>query len=136
MLDKPTAEQWMTMQTAPPLVESVDDFFTKEGPVPTCFDDVRRFPRFYFRSCAEAVIYPLSIKQEATPAQCFVLTCDISRSGLSLLHSVQLFPGQKVDIILNGDPPRPLEVVWCRRLADHRYAVGCRFRRTDAKPAK
>jgi PilZ domain len=111
-------------------VESVDDFFAKGGPLPTSFNDVRRFPRFYFRTCAEAIIHPYCNGQSSAPVQCFVLTCDLSRSGLSLLHSKQLFPGQRVDIILNGEPPRHLEVVWCRRLAVHRYAIGCRFRKT------
>jgi hypothetical protein len=130
----------MTKPAAAPMVESADDFFAKEGPAPTSYNEVRRFPRFFFRSCAEAIIYPLggrkSSNAEASgPAQCFVLTCDLSRSGLSLLHSGQLFPGQKIDIILNGEAPRLLEVVWCRRLADSRYAVGCRFRKAEANSA-
>jgi len=119
----------MTQTAANLPVESLDDFFAKEGAVPTSFNEGRRFPRFYFRTCAEAIIHPLFDRQAATPTQCFVLTCDLSRSGLSLLHSKQLFPGQRVDVILNGEPPRLLEVVWCRRLADLRYAVGCRFRK-------
>jgi hypothetical protein len=110
-------------------VEGADDFFEKQGPLPTALNEVRRFPRFYFRSCAEATIYPLGGRQAPEPAQCFVLTCDLSRSGISLLHNRQLFPGQRIDIILSGQPPRPVEVVWCRRLAPGRYAVGCRFRK-------
>jgi hypothetical protein len=121
----------MKQDASASLVESVDDFFGKGGPLPTSFNDVRRFPRFYFRTCAEAIIYPFCDRQSPAPVQCFVLTCDLSRSGLSLLHSKQLFPGQRVDIILNGEPPRLVEVVWCRRLANHRYAVGCRFRKAN-----
>jgi len=121
----------MSKPAPAPIVESVDDFFAKEGPVPTSYDDVRRFPRFYFRSCAEAIIHPFGKPSAKVPDPCFVLTCDLSRSGLSLLHTAQLFPGQKVDIILNAEAPRPLEVVWCRRLSDNRYAVGCRFRKTE-----
>ena len=47
--------------------------------------------------------------------------------GLRLLHNEQLFPGQRLDMVLNGQPPRPTEVVWCRRLAPGRYAVTARF---------
>jgi hypothetical protein len=125
----------MTQPATSAMVETIDDFFAKEGPMPTSFEEARRFPRFYFRTCAEAIIYPLFSREAPTPAQCFVLTCDLSRSGLSLLHNKQLFPGQRIDIILNGEPPRLLEVVWCRRLADQRYAIGCRFRKTTGKSA-
>jgi hypothetical protein len=111
------------------LVEGPDDFFERQGPLPTALNEVRRFPRFYFRSCAQATIYALGGRKTPEPAQCFVLTCDLSRSGLSLLHKQQVFPGQRINIILNGQPPRPLEVIWCRRLAPGRYAVGCRFRK-------
>jgi hypothetical protein len=110
-----------------PLVESMDDFFDRSGPIPTTFDDVRRFPRFFFRSCAEAIIHPLARRPGTTPGQKFVLTCDLSRTGLRLLHNEQLFPGQRLDIVLNGQSPRPTEVVWCKRLAPGRYAVGCHF---------
>jgi hypothetical protein len=41
------------------MVEPIDEFFEKSGPLPITLDDVRRFPRFYFRSCAEVTIHPL-----------------------------------------------------------------------------
>jgi len=115
------------IENAAPLIESMDDFFDRTGPIPASYDDVRRFPRFYFRSCAEAVIHPLAKRPGATPAEKFVLTCDISRTGLRLLHNEQLFPGQRLDVVLNGQPAKQTEVVWCKRLAPGRYAVGCRF---------
>ena len=116
----------LSQNTAAP-VESMDDFFDRTGPIPASFDDVRRFPRFFFRSCAEAVVHPLAKRPGAAPLQKFVLTCDLSRTGLRLLHNEQLFPGQRIDMVLNGQPPRPTEVVWCRRLAPGRYSIGCRF---------
>jgi hypothetical protein len=116
---------------AGPSIESMDDFFDRTGPLPTNFDDVRRFARFYFRSCAEAVIHPLVKRSGFEPAQRFVLTCDLSRTGLRLLHNEQLFPGQRVDVMLNGQPARAMEVVWCKRIAPKRYAVGCRFTAGD-----
>jgi len=108
-------------------IETDADFFAKVGPLPKAWDDLRRHPRFYFRSCAEATVYPLAAAESTPPTHCFVLTRDLSRSGLSLMHNAQLFPGQRMDIVLNGQAPRPVEVVWCRRMAPGRYAVGCRF---------
>jgi len=108
-------------------VESDHEFFELTGPMPTAWDDHRRFPRFYYRSCAEAIIHPLRSAKNAQRCQCFLLTRDLSRGGLSLVHSEQLFPGQKLDVILNSEAPRSVEVVWCRRWSNNRYAVGCRF---------
>ena len=108
------------------LGEPVDEFFAKSGPLPSSYDEVRRHPRFYFRTCAEAKIRPVG-KQAGTPGESFVLTRDVSRSGLSLLHNQQLFPGQRLDVILNGEAPRTVEVVWCQRMAPRSYLAGCRF---------
>ena len=119
-------------QAGAPFIESIDDFFDKTGPLPPTFDDARRFPRFYYRSCAEIAVHPFCGRQATAAVHCFVLTRDLSRSGLSLLHNEQLFPSQRIDLILNGAPPRTAEVVWCRRMGDQRYAVGCRFSKADA----
>jgi PilZ domain-containing protein len=107
--------------------ESIEEFFSKSGPLPPAFDEDRRFPRFYFRTCAEAMIFPINKKQEAPAAPLFVVTSDLSRAGVSIIHVAQLFPGQRLTLILNGQPPRPAEVVWCRKWDQGRYLVGCRF---------
>ena len=103
------------------------EFFELSGPMPTAWDEHRRHPRFYFRSCAEAFIHPLRGQLDPTSPPCFLVTRDLSRSGVSLIHTEQLFPGQRLDLILNGEAPRPAEVVWCRRWDKERFAVGCRF---------
>jgi hypothetical protein len=46
---------------------------------------------------------------------------------MSLVHTEQLFPTQRLEIILNGQAPRSLEVLWCRRWTHGRYIIGCRF---------
>jgi len=117
----------MSQSPAPPFVESDHEFFELSGPLPTAWDEKRRYPRFYFRSCAEAIIYPLRGSKETRPAPCFVLTRDLSRGGVGLVHSQQLFPGQRLDVVLNGEAPRTTEVVWCRRWTHGRYVIGCRF---------
>ncbi len=101
--------------------------------MPRSFDDQRRYPRFYFRSCADATIYPL--QPGAEPIQCVVVTRDVSRGGIGLLHTAQLFPGQRLDLVLNGELSKTLEVVWCRRVADNSYSVGCRFKEPDPPTA-
>ena len=103
----------------------MEEFFNKAGPLPVSFDDVRRFPRFYFRTVAEATIHPIGKSQQ--PSQCFLLTRDLSRSGLSLLHNAQLFPGQRLEITLNGQEPRLVTVVWCKRQSLGNYLIGCKF---------
>lgn len=109
------------------LVESDLEFFDFSGPMPGAWDDHRRFPRFYFRSCAEATIYPLRSDRNAAARTCFILTRDLSRGGMSIIHTEQLFPGQRLDVILNCEAPRRMEVVWCRRWTHGRYSIGCRF---------
>ena len=43
-----------------PTVDPQSEFFTKSGPLPTAWQEVRRFPRFYFRARVPAVIHPMS----------------------------------------------------------------------------
>jgi hypothetical protein len=107
------------------MVESPADFFAMTGALPASLHDVRRYPRFFYRSVGEATIYPVSNKE--LPKHCFVVTRDLSRGGVGLLHNEQLFPGQRLDITLNGEVPRPAEVQWCKRHSWGLYAVGCRF---------
>jgi len=109
--------------------ESVEQFFASSGVMPTVFNEQRRFPRFYLRCCADATIYPLG--GSAEPTRCVVVMRDVSRGGMGLLHTEQLFPGQRIDLVLNADVVKSLEVVWCRRVADKSYSVGCRFKETE-----
>ena len=115
-------------------MESADQFFGNSGAMPPAYDDLRRYPRFYLRACADATIYPLN--PGAEPIQCVVVTRDVSRGGMGLLHTAQLFPGQRLDLVLNGEMTKALEVVWCRRLADNSYSVGCRFKEAEGSEAE
>jgi len=105
--------------------EWIDDFFTKSGPKPVALNDLRRHPRFYYRSCAEVVIYP--IVGQKKPTRAFVLTQDLSRSGFSIVHATQLYPGQRIEASFDGRPARAAVVTWCRRLPDKHYSIGCQF---------
>jgi hypothetical protein len=87
----------------------------------------RRFPRFSFRSCLHATVYPPPGNPDEEPRHCQVLTRDLSRGGMSLLHKEQLFPQQTIDVVLQDGLVRRLEVMWCRRMGAGCYSAGCRF---------
>jgi hypothetical protein len=110
-----------------PTVDPQSEFFTKSGPLPTAWEEVRRFPRFYYRARVQAVIHPMPGGQRGEAVKRCLLARDISRGGINLLHSEQLFPGQRIDITLNEATSHSVEVLWCRRLANRCYAIGCRF---------
>jgi hypothetical protein len=110
----------------PAVIEADADFTPKAGALPTTWDEARRFPRFYYRTRVPATIHPLA-ESSGQQQHCTVLTRDLSRGGLNLLHCEQLFPGQKIDLTLTEGAPRRVEVMWCRRLAARCYSAGCRF---------
>jgi hypothetical protein len=94
----------------------------------------RRFPRFSFRSCLHATVYPPPGNRGQEPRHCQVLTRDLSRGGMSLLHKEQLFPQQTIDVVLQDGLVRRLEVMWCRRLGTGCYSAGCRFIKLPDEP--
>ncbi len=96
--------------------------------------DSRRFPRLNYRTCVSAVVHPAPGEAGELPdvvARFQMLTRDISRGGLNLLHKQQLFPGQKIDLVLTDGQERRVEVIWCRRLGVGCYSAGCRFVKAD-----
>ncbi len=95
------------------------------------FRDVREFPRFPFRGRAKAIVLPLEPTDE--PLEAEVITTDVSRGGLSLLHRKQLYPGQQIVLVLN-DAQRLVEVCWCCRVWSGLYSAGCRFVSEPAEP--
>jgi hypothetical protein len=139
MLDEPRPERFEMSDAAPSspaleaAVESDAEFFAKAGPLPTAWDEARRFPRFYYRAKVQATIHPF--RGAPQPAvECTVLTRDLSRGGLNLIHTEQLYPGQRIELLLLDGVKRVVEVCWCRRLANRCYSVGCRFGK-QASPA-
>jgi hypothetical protein len=110
-----------------PKSDWVDEFFAKVGPEPTAYDELRRFPRFYYRTVAEALIHPPDDAADRAPQKHLVLTGDLSRGGFSLRHVETLTPGQRIEIVFNNQEPRLAEVLWCRPVEGGGFAVGCRF---------
>ena len=86
----------------------------------------REFPRVPFHGRAKAVIFPPLSSTQSEPLESEVLTTDISRGGLSLLHQSELFPGQQVLLQLSQEN-RTVEVCWCCQIWPDLYIAGCRF---------
>lgn len=113
------------------LVEAHDDIFPRPPVESSRWDEIRRFPRFPVRSEVEATIYPREGDTGQEPQTCNLMVRDLSRGGMNILHVDQLFPGQRIDVVLHNGTRRPVEVMWCRRLANRCYTIGCRFVKTE-----
>jgi hypothetical protein len=106
----------------------IDALFEPQPAVDTASapaDADREHSRIPFRGRAPAVVFPLPTSK-GEPVESEVLTTDISRGGLSLLHRRELRPGQQVMLQLaRGNCT--VEVCWCCRVWPGLYVAGCRF---------
>ena len=110
--------------------EMIDTLFNPEpNGAPAHAATERGHTRIPFRGRAAAVVFPPPSTPEAEPIESEVLTTDISRGGLSLLHRRELEPGQKILLSLSRGTCT-LEVCWCCRVWSGLYIAGCQF--TDA----
>ena len=96
------------------------------APVPDKGDD-RQFPRFAFRTLATATIHPVPIFGMVMQ-ECYVLTRDLSRSGISFMHPVRLVNGQKIDLAFEDGREIAVTVCRCQKLAKRCFLIGCKFR--------
>src|SRR5215210_9582437 len=96
------------------LIESDADFAGAARPRPGQ-GEARAFPRYSFRGRAQAVVFSPPGAPESDPKEYEVITTDMARGGLSLLHRAQLYPGQQVLLMLSGGN-RLIEVCWCCRV--------------------
>lgn len=111
--------------------ESEHEFLAPATPISGEWGESRRFPRYACQSCIDVVVHPPANDPAQESQACQVLTRDISRGGMNILHKAQMFPGQLIDLILPNGQERRLEVMWCRRLGAGCYTSGCRFVRMD-----
>jgi hypothetical protein len=112
------------------LIESDADLL-QSGAFGSDSPDAREFPRIPFRGRAKALVLAMQGGEE--PQECEVLTTDVSRGGLSLLHRKRLLPGQQILLVLN-DANRLVEVCWCCRVWPGLYSAGCRFVGVPVQP--
>jgi hypothetical protein len=88
--------------------------------------DGRKFPRFYFRTLATATIHPVPVLGMDVQ-ECYVLTRDLSRGGVSFLHPKKLALGQRVDLAFQDGRELIVHVRWIRQLARRCFLIGCKF---------
>jgi len=109
------------------LPSSWEDFFERTGRLATLPGDKRRYPRHYLRVAAALQHRQTFPALPRAAAWHKVYTKDISRCGLAFLHSQQLFPRERMRIILPDGQSRIVEVLRCRRIQRRCYEVGARM---------
>src|SRR5687768_12468653 len=87
-------------------------------------EETREHARYPFRGRAKAVIFPQA--KDGLAEEWEVVTTDISRGGISILHRKQLAQGQQVMLVLN-EAQRFVEVCWCCQVWPGLFAAGCQF---------
>jgi hypothetical protein len=87
----------------------------------------RAFPRYEFQAMATATIHPPPWDSRKQPLKCFVMTRDLSRGGISILHPDRISKGQRIDLCLANGNELKLEVQWIRQEPDGNFLMGCRF---------
>ena len=102
------------------LIESGEQF-------PVVGAEGRRFERYEFRALATATIHPPAGRAGERPQVCYVLTRDLSRGGISILHPTRLAQHQQIDLELSDGRKFTLDVQWIKRLDRNSYCIGCRF---------
>jgi hypothetical protein len=103
------------------------DRFDQTGPLPSRYSDRRRYVRYHFRVWA-ALEHRQTFPALPRPRGWHkILTIDLSRGGLSFLHSEPLFPRERMQFVLPGQLARIVEVVWFTRIQDRCFHVGGRF---------
>lgn len=109
------------------LPRSWKDELGQVGPLPLRYVERRRHPRFHFRVCAaleHGQTFP-SLPRANVWYQVF--TKHLSRGGISFLHSEQLFPRERMRIVLPERGMSAVEIVWCARVQERCFQVGARF---------
>jgi hypothetical protein len=51
----------------------------------------------------------------------------LSRKGCGFFHGEQLYPGERMRLVLLTGTDLPIEVRWCRRIDENCFEIGARF---------
>lgn len=107
---------------------------SQSGFAPSREGERRRFPRM--RTNLRAPMQVIStLPAVPRPSDWHeVRVIDLSKGGIGLLHSQQLYPKEQIRIMVQDGVLQVAEVVWCQRVADRCYRVGCSFSVSQAKP--
>jgi hypothetical protein len=121
------------------LPPKLQERFETSGIAPATPDDRRRFSRMRCRSTNNRAglqrqpTFPALAREEAWSG---VFLADISQTGMQVIHSDPLYPGERLKIALLNGKAVEVEVVRCRRLGELCFAVGTRvLKAADASPA-
>jgi hypothetical protein len=94
------------------------------APVPT--SDSRKTQRFTYRTLATAVIHPLP-GIGAETQHCYVLTRDLSQTGISFMHPRKLEVGQRIELAFRDGKEVEVKVQRFCQLAPRCFLIGCKF---------
>jgi hypothetical protein len=109
------------------LPDSWQGFFGEAGLLASVQDERRRFPRFRLRTTA-AMRCVKNLPTPPRPHQWVkVFAKDVSRAGFSFVHSVQLFPGERLELVVDTSHHYRGEVRRCRKVGPNCYVVGAQF---------
>jgi hypothetical protein len=109
------------------LPSSWADYFDRRGPMPTTFQEKRRFPRSYLRTSAALQHRQSLLALPRAETWYKVYAKDVSRGGVGFLHGEQLFPLEQMNLVLPDGRSRPIEVVRCRRIQERCFEIGAVF---------
>jgi hypothetical protein len=113
-----------------------DDFFEQSGLLHASSDDQRRFRRRNMRALAALEYRQTAPALRRGPGWFRVYLKDVSVGGLSFIHSEQLFPLERMRMLLPDDelakilPERVesiVEITRCVRIQDRCFVVGACF---------
>ena len=131
MLENGNAENMIA--ALPTRVALPEGFLSKpNGPTPTCWEDMRQFPRYSFRSAAALEIQSSlpALARSARPERVYVK--DISRAAIAILHAEQLFPGERLCVTVQDGVRRTATVARCRRVQKNCFEVAAYFVGTES----
>ena len=100
------------------------------GPASTCPDERRQTQRISVGGAG--LVAALEYQQTLAtvprrPGWHRLYVVDLSTRGIGFLHSEQLFPGERMQIVLLTGDRRTIEMARCRRLGPRCYRIGGRF---------
>ena len=109
------------------LPDSWQDFFAESGVLTSMPGERRRFPRFCLRTVA-AMRCKKHLSTPPRPDQWVkVFAKDVSRAGFSFVHSEQLFPGERLELVVDTSHHYMGEVRRCRKVGPKCYVIGAQF---------
>ncbi len=109
---------WDTIESKASLPTTPEEFFGKSGL--KALEEHRAFVRHYLR--CQGI---LRRKRDRETHAIYMKDC--SRVGMGLISPVQLFPRERIQILMNPQRNYKLEVIRCRRLRENCYECGTIF---------